>query len=788
MSKVIELNKVGLADIAQVGGKNANLGEMIQHLSELGVKVPGGFATTADAYQEFLQSNQIDSKLYDTLNALNIDDIDALKRESARIRQWILAADLPLTLQNDIKQAYTKQDPDQRFSFAVRSSATAEDLPEASFAGQQETFLNVSGFERIIDRVRHVFASLYTERAIAYRVQQGFSHDKVAISAGIQRMIRSDKAASGVIFTLDTESGFDQVIFITAAYGLGETVVQGIINPDEFYVHKPMLRKNKKAVISRKLGSKESKMIYSDDDFVKTIPVDTAERLRFCINDQEVLKLAKQAQIIEDYYNQPMDIEWAKSGIDGELYIVQARPETVKARESKQVIEQYQLKEKSRVITEGRSVGQRVGQGVAHLMMDTRAMDKMQDGEVLVTDMTDPDWESVMKRASAIVTNRGGRTCHAAIVARELGIPAVVGCNDATEKIKSGQSITVSCAGGETGTVYEGLLKYDIQKTEINKMPKLPYQLSMNLANPEQAFHYQALPNDGIGLARLEFIISNMIGIHPNALLHFDEAPKKIRQEIIERSCAYPSPKEFYIEKLTEGIATIAGAFYPKPVIVRFSDFKSNEYANLLGGDLYEPQEENPMLGYRGASRYLSGNFVDCFSLECEAIKRVRNNIGLQNVHIMFPFVRTLEEADQLIKLVKTKGLERGKDALKIYMMCEIPSNAILAEEFLDYFDGYSIGSNDLTQLTLGLDRDSALVADIFDERNAAVKVLLHKIIKTCRQMDKYVGICGQGPSDHPELAQWLIDEGIDSLSLSPDTMVSTWMMLAKMKKVGVKG
>jgi pyruvate,water dikinase len=726
--------------------------------------------------------------LYDTLNALNIDDIDALKRESARIRQWILAADLPLTLQNDIKQAYTKQDPDQRFSFAVRSSATAEDLPEASFAGQQETFLNVSGFERIIDRVRHVFASLYTERAIAYRVQQGFSHDKVAISAGIQRMIRSDKAASGVIFTLDTESGFDQVIFITAAYGLGETVVQGIINPDEFYVHKPMLRKNKKAVISRKLGSKESKMIYSDDDFVKTIPVDTAERLRFCINDQEVLKLAKQAQIIEDYYNQPMDIEWAKSGIDGELYIVQARPETVKARESKQVIEQYQLKEKSRVITEGRSVGQRVGQGVAHLMMDTRAMDKMQDGEVLVTDMTDPDWESVMKRASAIVTNRGGRTCHAAIVARELGIPAVVGCNDATEKIKSGQSITVSCAGGETGTVYEGLLKYDIQKTEINKMPKLPYQLSMNLANPEQAFHYQALPNDGIGLARLEFIISNMIGIHPNALLHFDEAPKKIRQEIIERSCAYPSPKEFYIEKLTEGIATIAGAFYPKPVIVRFSDFKSNEYANLLGGDLYEPQEENPMLGYRGASRYLSGNFVDCFSLECEAIKRVRNNIGLQNVHIMFPFVRTLEEADQLIKLVKTKGLERGKDALKIYMMCEIPSNAILAEEFLDYFDGYSIGSNDLTQLTLGLDRDSALVADIFDERNAAVKVLLHKIIKTCRQMDKYVGICGQGPSDHPELAQWLIDEGIDSLSLSPDTMVSTWMMLAKMKKVGVKG
>lgn len=782
---IINLNQLSLRDTITVGGKNASLGEMIQHLTALNIKVPDGFATTAKAYINFLKENNLESRIQERLATLDVNNLKALTSASKEIQSWIKKAKLPKALVNDIEKAYLEMNVEGKCSVAVRSSATAEDLPDASFAGQQETYLNISGVNNVTHAVKNVFASIFTPRSIAYRVHHGFEHHQVAISAGVQRMIRADKATSGVVFTLDTESGFDGVIFITAAYGLGETVVQGTVNPDEFFVHKAMLEQDKPAIIRRILGSKEMKMVFSKKTKATHSTVITHvskhDQLRYCLTDDEILELAKQALIIEKHYQKPMDIEWAKDGITGEIFIVQARPETVKSHQQMQVVEQFHLKEKGNLITSGRSVGQRIGQGPARLIKSAKQMDIMQEGDVLVTDMTDPDWEPIMKRASAIVTNRGGRTCHAAIVARELGIPAVVGCNDATQKIKANSEITVSCAEGETGNVYQGKLKFELEKTPIDNLPELPFNICMNLGNPEQAFTNQFLPNHGVGLARLEFIISNMIGIHPNAILQLETLPKKLQKEILTRTCAYQSPKEFYIEKLVEGIATIAGAFYPKPVIVRFSDFKSNEYANLLGGEHFEPDEENPMLGYRGASRYLSKDFHDAFTLECEAIKRVRLKLGLVNTQVMFPFVRTLKEAQALVELLKTQDMERGKDDLKVYMMCEIPSNAIMAEQFLQYFDGYSIGSNDLTQLTLGLDRDSALIADLFDERLPAVKALLSMSINTCNKLGKYVGICGQGPSDHPDLAKWLMDQGIQSISLSPDSIVRTWLDLAKL-------
>ena len=698
------------------------------------------------------------------------------------IQKLIINAEFSKSFEEEVHKAYLQLNLNPSQTVAVRSSATAEDLPEASFAGQQETYLNVSGIDNVLIAIKRVYASLFTMRAISYRIYHGFDHQQVAISAGVQQMIRSDCGSSGVIFTIDTESGFDQVVFITASYGLGEMVVQGAVNPDEFYVHKPTLKAGKTSIISRKLGSKKSKMIYanSSDERVQIIETDKNDQQKFCLNDHDVLKLAKHAVVIEEHYGKAMDIEWAKDGIDSELYIVQARPETVKTREKFNTIEQYHILKKPQPIIIGRSIGQKIGRGAARLVLDSTKMASFQKGEVLVAEKTDPDWEPIMKRASAIVTDRGGRTCHAAIVAREMGIPAVVGCGNATDLIFDGADITVSCAEGETGYVYPGLIEYKIEKTTIENRPKLPIKLCMNLANPEQAFTCQFLPNDGIGLARLEFIISTMIGVHPNAVLNPEKLSEKVREEIKEKTSAYKNPVEFYIEKLAEGISTIAAAFYPKPVIVRFSDFKSNEYANLIGGQVFEPVEENPMLGYRGGSRYISGNFQACFTLECEAIKRVREEKGLSNTHIMFPFVRTVAEAEKLITLAKVNGLERGDNGLEIYMMCEIPSNALLAESFLTYFDGYSIGSNDLTQLTLGLDRDSELVAHLFDERNEAVKILLHQIISTCKKLNKYVGICGQGPSDHPDLATWLMKEGIDSLSLSPDSIIRTWITLGK--------
>lgn len=782
MSYILNFDQISQNDIDQVGGKNASLGEMIRHLTQLGIKVPSGFALTTLAYTDFLQLNGLDEKIYPVLAQLNISDIDALKCVSREIRQWILEAKLPTVLESDIRTSYQSFFKSTSSTVAVRSSATAEDLPNASFAGQQETYLNINGIDNILSAIKQVYASLFTERAISYRVNQGFPHQNVAISVGIQQMIRSDLGASGVAFTLDTESGFDQVILITATYGLGEALVQGKINPDEFYVHKPTLNENKPSIISRTLGSKMMKMIYAESTSpgrtIQSAEVSEVDRLHFCLTDQDILTIAKQTLLIENHYHRPMDIEWGKDGLDGKIYILQARPETVVGHKNHHVIEQYILQEKKEVITQGRSIGQRIGHGVARLITHPQQMNLMQDGEILVTDMTDPDWEPIMKRAAAIVTNRGGRTCHAAIVARELGIPAVVGCTDATQKINPGETITVSCAEGESGYVYAGFLSYEIKKTEIDRIPALPFHICMNLANPEQAFNYQFLPNDGVGLARLEFIISNRIGIHPNACLRYNELPEELKKEVGKRTLAYNSPIEFYIEKLCEGIATIAAAFYPKPVIVRFSDFKSNEYANLLGGMLFEPQEENPMIGFRGGSRYLSKHFSDCFILECEAIKRARNRLGLLNVQVMFPFVRTVEEAKQLIELLKSQGLERGKDQLKVYMMCEIPSNALLAEEFLAYFDGFSIGSNDLTQLTLGLDRDSELIAPLFDERDPAVKILLQRAIMSCKKMGKYVGICGQGPSDHTDFAQWLMDQGISSISLSPDSIVRTWLTL----------
>jgi pyruvate,water dikinase len=756
---------------------------MIRELDALGVRVPGGFATTADAFRDFLRHNQLAERIQDRLASLDIEDVNELARAGTEIRGWILAGKLPDALEQDIRAAYANlagEDPE--CAVAVRSSATAEDLPNASFAGQQETFLNVRGIDPVLEAVRAVFASLYNDRAITYRVHHGFAHEKVALSAGIQRMVRSDQGASGVIFTLDTETGFRDVVFVTAAYGLGETVVQGAVNPDEFYVHKPMLAQGKLAVLQRNLGSKAIRMIYRDNaaggNPVETVDTPMEQRRRFALSDEQVMELARQAVIIEQHYGRPMDIEWALDGIDGRLYIVQARPETVESRSSAQHLQRYQLRGKGEVMVTGRSIGSRIGAGPARVIQDIAQMDRVQPGDVLVTDMTDPDWEPVMKRAAAIVTNRGGRTCHAAIIARELGIPAVVGTNEGTELIPDGEPVTVSCAEGDVGSIYRGALDFEIKDIALDKLPELPFKIMMNVGNPERAFDFQFLPNAGIGLARLEFIINRMIGVHPKALLEFDTLPAGLQENIRPLLAGYADPVSFYVDKLAEGIATLAGAFWPKPVIVRLSDFKSNEYANLLGGDRYEPHEENPMLGFRGASRYISDDFRACFALECRALRKVRETMGLVNVEVMVPFVRTLEEAAAVIDALRDEGLERGKDGLRIIMMCEIPSNALLADAFLELFDGFSIGSNDLTQLTLGLDRDSALVAERFDERNPAVKALLSMAIQACRKAGKYIGICGQGPSDHPDLARWLMEQGIDSVSLNPDSVVETILYL----------
>ncbi|MDI3353755.1 phosphoenolpyruvate synthase [Pseudomonas sp. UYIF39] len=782
---VVSLDKLGVHDVEHVGGKNASLGEMISNLAGAGVSVPGGFATTAQAYRDFLELSGLNDQIHAALDALDVDDVNALARTGAQIRQWIMEAEFPEKLNAEIRTAFatlSAGNPDM--AVAVRSSATAEDLPDASFAGQQETFLNIRGVENVIRAAKEVFASLFNDRAISYRVHQGFDHKLVALSAGVQRMVRSETGTAGVMFTLDTESGFRDVVFITGAYGLGETVVQGAVNPDEFYVHKGTLAAGRPAILRRNLGSKAIKMIYGEvataGKSVKTIDVDKADRARFCLSDAEVSELAKQAMIIEKHYKCPMDIEWAKDGDDGKLYIVQARPETVKSRTSANVMERYLLKETGTVLVEGRAIGQRIGAGKVRIIKDVSEMDKVQPGDVLVSDMTDPDWEPVMKRASAIVTNRGGRTCHAAIIARELGIPAVVGCGNATQLLKDGQGVTVSCAEGDTGYIFEGELGFDIKKNSVDAMPDLPFKIMMNVGNPDRAFDFAQLPNAGVGLARLEFIINRMIGVHPKALLNYAGLPQDIKDSVDKRIAGYDDPVGFYVDKLVEGISTLAAAFTPKKVIVRLSDFKSNEYANLIGGKLYEPEEENPMLGFRGASRYISEAFRDCFELECRALKRVRNEMGLTNVEIMVPFVRTLGEASQVIDLLAENGLKRGENGLRIIMMCELPSNAILAEEFLEFFDGFSIGSNDLTQLTLGLDRDSGIIAHLFDERNPAVKKLLANAIQACNKAGKYIGICGQGPSDHPDLAKWLMEQGIESVSLNPDSVLETWFFLAE--------
>ncbi|MBV6821406.1 phosphoenolpyruvate synthase [Pseudomonas sp. PD9R] len=782
---VVSLDKLGVHDVEHVGGKNASLGEMISNLAGAGVSVPGGFATTAQAYRDFLELSGLNEQIHAALDALDVDDVNALAKTGAQIRQWIMEAEFPEKLNAEIRTAFaalSAGNPDM--AVAVRSSATAEDLPDASFAGQQETFLNIRGVENVIRAAKEVFASLFNDRAISYRVHQGFDHKLVALSAGVQRMVRSETGTAGVMFTLDTESGFRDVVFITGAYGLGETVVQGAVNPDEFYVHKGTLAAGRPAILRRNLGSKAIKMIYGDEAkagrSVKTVDVDKADRARFCLTDAEVSELAKQAMIIEKHYKCPMDIEWAKDGDDGKLYIVQARPETVKSRTQANVMERYLLKETGTVLVEGRAIGQRIGAGKVRIIKDVSEMDKVQPGDVLVSDMTDPDWEPVMKRASAIVTNRGGRTCHAAIIARELGIPAVVGCGNATQLLKDGQGVTVSCAEGDTGFIFEGELGFDIKKNSVDAMPDLPFKIMMNVGNPDRAFDFAQLPNAGVGLARLEFIINRMIGVHPKALLNYDGLPQDIKDSVDKRIAGYDDPVGFYVDKLVEGISTLAAAFTPKKVIVRLSDFKSNEYANLIGGKLYEPEEENPMLGFRGASRYISESFRDCFELECRALKRVRNEMGLTNVEIMVPFVRTLGEASQVIDLLAENGLARGENGLRIIMMCELPSNAILAEEFLEFFDGFSIGSNDLTQLTLGLDRDSGIIAHLFDERNPAVKKLLANAIAACNKAGKYIGICGQGPSDHPDLAKWLMEQGIESVSLNPDSVLETWFFLAE--------
>ena len=781
MERIVSLDTLCMTDVARVGGKNASLGEMIGELSATGVRVPGGFATTADAFRELLARDGLADRIRCRLAGLDVSDVRALAAAGDEIRGWIEAAPLPQALERELRDRYVRMaagDPD--CAVAVRSSATAEDLPEASFAGQQETLLNVRGENALVDAVREVFASLFNDRAIAYRAHQGFADAEVALSAGIQRMVRSDLGASGVAFTIDTESGFEDVVFITAAWGLGEMVVQGQVNPDEFYVHKPTLEAGRPSILRRERGSKALKMIYHDDPAERVAVVDVApgDQRRFSLNDEEVIELARYAVAIERHYGRAMDIEWARDGVDGHIYILQARPETVQSRLSGQTVERFELKQRGEVLAEGRSIGQRIGAGAARLVFDAAEMDKVRDGDILVTDMTDPDWEPVMKRTAAIVTNRGGRTCHAAIIARELGIPAVVGAGDATRSVGEGVEVTVSCAEGDTGFVYAGRLDFELRRLDVATMPAIPFKIAMNVGNPDRAFSFRALPNAGVGLARLEFIIGNSIGVHPRALLDFDRLPEALRERVRDRIAGYESPESFFVEKLVEGVATIASAFHPKPVIVRLSDFKSDEYANLVGGELYEPGEANPMLGFRGASRYVSDDFLPSFELECRAMRRVRDEMGFTNIELMVPFVRTLDEAREVVDLLARNGLERGRNGLRMVMMCEVPSNAILAEEFLEYFDGFSIGSNDLTQMTLGLDRNSERVASRFDERDPAVKALLHRAIAACRKHGKYVGICGQGPSDHPDLARWLMEEGIDSVSLNPDTVVETWLFL----------
>ncbi len=790
--RVSWLKDLRLKDLEQVGGKNASLGEMIGGLAAAGIRVPGGFATTADAFREFLSANRLEERIEQRLHGLVTSDVTALAACGAEIRSWIAQAPFPAALEQEIRTYFQKLESETsgKASYAVRSSATAEDLPDASFAGQQETFLNISGIDNVLESIRHVFASLYNDRAISYRVHQGFSHSAVALSAAVQQMVRTDLGASGVLFTLDTESGFRDVVFITSAYGLGELVVQGAVNPDEFYVHKPMLEKGRPAIVRRALGSKLQKMVFGQagaaGKSTRVVDVPESERHAFSLKDDEVLELARYAVAIERHYGRPMDIEWGRDGADGRIYVLQARPETVKSRK-RDVEERFALKGSSRVLVSGRAIGHKIGSGAVRVVPDASHMAKVKEGDILVTDMTDPNWEPVMKVAAAIVTNRGGRTCHAAIIARELGIPAVVGCGDATHRLKDGQPVTVSCAEGDTGNVYEGLIPFEVSSRERGEMPRIPVKITMNVGNPELAFEFAQLPSAGVGLARLEFIINNEIGVHPRACLEYPDLPATLKKKVEEKSRGYASPKDFFRDKMVEGVATIAAAFWPRQVIVRLSDFKSNEYRKLLGGELYEPDEENPMLGFRGASRYIAEDFRGCFELECAAMKKVRDELGLTNVELMVPFVRTLGEARRVMDLLKANGLERGKNALKIVMMCEVPSNAILAEEFLELFDGFSIGSNDLTQLTLGLDRDSGLVAETFDERDAAVKVLLGMAIRACRKHGKYVGICGQGPSDHPDLARWLMEQGIESLSLNPDTVVSTWLSLAETPPPGKK-
>ncbi len=787
---VIWFENLRMTDVESVGGKNASLGEMISQLTEKGVRVPTGFATTAEAYRTFLAHNGLSDRISQALAALDVNDVTELARVGKEIRQWILETPFPAELDADIETAWNKMVADagsDQISVAVRSSATAEDLPDASFAGQQETFLNINGLENVKEAMRHVFASLYNDRAISYRVHKGFAHDIVALSAGVQRMVRSDSGAAGVMFSIDTESGFEDVVFVTASYGLGETVVQGAVNPDEFYVHKPTLRAGKPAILRKTMGSKLIKMTFTDSaqagKSVQVVDVPEQERKQFSISNEEITELAKYALIIEEHYGRPMDIEWGRDGLDGKLYILQARPETVKSQEKEQgsSLRRYTISGNKTVLCEGRAIGQKVGQGRVRLVKDASQMDIVQPGDVLVTDMTDPDWEPVMKRAAAIVTNRGGRTCHAAIIARELGIPAVVGCGNASQVLQEGQEVTVSCAEGDTGLIYQGLLNVSVDEVALDNMPKSPVKIMMNVGNPELAFSFTNIPSEGIGLARMEFIINRQIGIHPKALIEFDKLDSDLQDEIRERIAGYPSPTDFYVDKIAEGVATLAASVYPRKAIVRMSDFKSNEYAGLVGGNLYEPHEENPMLGFRGAARYVSDDFKDAFALECKALKYVRDTMGLTNVEIMIPFVRTLGEAEQVIRILKENGLERGKNSLRLIMMCEVPSNALLAEQFLKYFDGFSIGSNDMTQLTLGVDRDSGgSIAGTFDERNPAVKVMLHLAISACRKQNKYVGICGQGPSDHPDFAKWLTEEGIETISLNPDTVVETWLYLAK--------
>ncbi|HLV47879.1 MAG TPA: phosphoenolpyruvate synthase [Aliidiomarina sp.] len=782
---VLWYQDLGMGDVSRVGGKNASLGEMISNLAGAGVTVPGGFATTSEAFNRFLEQSGVNDKIYALLDTLDVDDVKALAVAGKQIRQWIIETPFQPEFEEAIRQSYEQLTAGLTdASFAVRSSATAEDMPDASFAGQQETFLNVKGIDAVMEAIKHVFASLFNDRAISYRVHQGYDHRGVALSAGIQRMVRSDLGTAGVMFSIDTESGFDQVVFITSSYGLGEMVVQGAVNPDEFFVHKPTLAAGRPAILRRTMGSKKIEMVYSGStehgQQVQVQDVDETRQRQFSLSDEEIHELAKQAVTIEQHYGRPMDIEWVKDGVDGQLYIVQARPETVRSNEKGQSIERFSLKEKSTAVATGRAIGQKIGRGVARVLDSIADMDQVQPGDVLVTDMTDPDWEPIMKRASAIVTNRGGRTCHAAIIARELGIPAVVGCGNATDLIEDGSDVTVSCAEGDTGTIYKGLLDFDITETEIGNMPPLPLKIMMNVGNPDRAFDFATLPHEGVGLARIEFIINRMIGIHPRALLDFNAQTDEMQEAIRDHIVGYPDPIEFYIRRLVEGISTIAASFSPERVIVRMSDFKSNEYANLLGGGQYEPEEENPMLGFRGAARYLSEEFEPCFALECEAIKRVRNDMGLTNVEIMIPFVRTLEEGRGVIEVLAKHGLRQGENGLRVIMMCELPSNALLADKFLDIFDGFSIGSNDLTQLTLGLDRDSGVIAHLFDERDEAVKALLAMAIQTAKRRGKYVGICGQGPSDHPDFAKWLVEQGIDSVSLNPDTVVDTWQYLAK--------